>query len=298
MKKILILLAILSNMLYSGYLSVSSTAGIPNGADGSIVLNTLSTSFSNLEVSSTNQFIEIPIYVKSDTTEAVSLTINNIAPLNQNGESIAFSLSYRGSSISSGVAFSLLNAGEGGRDGNTVVGNIKILISSVGVTQVEGDYDVNMNMELSSSNHISSATANFSIGARVPLVAIAGFNTTSSFMNGQHFEGESIAYGTFLFNQKNIIDKNLFVKSNSLQDFTISFDTSELTSELDPSYKINMKYYFKGIQFTNNQKFTALTGTNDGTSSLGTMRFETQTIDGSLISGTYSASVGVTIRLE
>lgn len=299
MKRVLILLIFLSNMLFSAYLTVSSSAGIPVGSNGNIVLDSLSATFSNLEVSSSNQFIEIPIYVKSDTTEAVSLTINNIVPLNQNGETIAFSLSYRGNGISSGVAFPLLNAGEGGRDGNTVIGKIKILISSVGVTQVEGNgYSVNMNMELSSSNYGTSATETFVVGATVPLVAIAGFNTTSAFTSGKHFVGNTIEYGTFVFDEKNSIDKNLFVKSNSVQDFTVSFDTSELVSQIDPSYKIDMKYYFKGIQFTNNQKFTALTGTNDGTSSLGTMKFETQIIDGSLISGIYSASVGVTIRLE
>jgi len=210
MKRIVILLSILSNILFSAYLTVSSSAGVSAGSDGSIRLDALSATFSNLEVSSSNQFIEIPIYVKSDTLEAISLTINNIVPLNQNGESIPFSLSYKDSEISSGVAFSLLNAGEGGRDGNTVVGKIKILIPSVSATQVAGDYAVSMSMELSSANYGSSATEMFSIGATVPLVAIAGFNTTSSLTNGQHFEGATLDYGTFSFNQKNTITYHSF----------------------------------------------------------------------------------------
>ena len=298
MKKILILLTLFSNMIFSAHLRVSSSAGIPIGTDGNILLYPLSATFSNLEVSSSNQFIEIPIYVKSDSTEAVFLTINNILPLTHNGETIPFSLSYRGNGISSGVAFPLLTTGEGGRDGNTVVGTIRISIPSVGVTQIEGSYVSNMSMALSSSNYVSSSSETFSIGATVPLVAIAGFNATSAFTTGQKFVGDSINYGTFSFNQKNIIDKNLFVKSNSIQDFTISFDTSELISQVDPSYVINMKYYFKGIQFTNNQKFTALTGVNEGVSSIGNIRFETQTIDGSLIAGSYQATVNVTVRLE
>jgi hypothetical protein len=299
MKRVFFIITILSNMLCSAYLTVSPNGGIPIGVDGTIQLDALSANFTNLEVSSSNKFIEIPIYVRSDTLEAVSLTINNILPLNQNGETIAFSLSFKGTNISTGVAFSLLNSGEGGRDGNTVVGKIKITIPSVSTTQIEGSsYNVNMNMELSSANHQSVATEIFSIGATVPLVAMAGFSSTSSFKNSQYFVGDTINYNTFSFHQKNIIEKDLFVKSNSTQDFTISFNSSQLTSQVDSSYKINMAYYFKGVQFTNNQKFTALTGTNEGVSSLGKIKFETQTITGSLIAGTYRASVGVTIRLE
>lgn len=299
MRKVFFIVIVLSNMLFSAYLTVSPNSGIPIGADGTIQLDALSANFNNLEVSSSNKFIEIPIYVRSDTLEAVSLTINNIVPLNQNGETISFSLSFKGNNISTGVGFSLLNAGEGGRDGNTIIGKIKIVIPSVGTTQIEGNsYSVNMNMELSSTNHASIATEKFSIGATVPLVAMAGFSTTSSFKNSQYFVGDTVNYNTFSFHQKNIIEKDLFVKSNSLEDFTISFNTSQLVSQVDTDYKINMAYYFKGVQFSNNQKFTALTGTNDGISSIGKIKFETQTIDGSLIAGTYRASVGVTIRLE
>jgi hypothetical protein len=299
MKKILILLTIISNILFSAYLTVSSSSGVPIGNDGEILLNPLSANFSNLEVSTSNSFIDIPIYVKSDTTEAVSLKIDNISALIQGSDSISFNVSYRGATISSAVAFTLLEAGEGGRDGNTIVGTIRITVPSVGITQIEGsNYSINMGMELSSANYPSITTETFSLRATVPLVAMAGFSTTSSFKNGQYFLGDTVQYNNFLFNQKNSIEKNLFVKSNSNQNFTISFNTSQLISQVDSNYQINMQYYFKGIPFPNNQKFTALTGTNDGTSSIGAIKFETQTIDSSLISGRYQASVGVTITLE
>ena len=74
MKRIVILWSILSNLLFSAYLTVSSNVGVSAGSDGSIRLDALSATFSNLKVFSSNQFIEIPIYVKSDTSEAISLT--------------------------------------------------------------------------------------------------------------------------------------------------------------------------------------------------------------------------------
>ncbi|HHB94534.1 MAG TPA: hypothetical protein ENK88_05270 [Campylobacterales bacterium] len=293
MKKILISLILLSSYLFSSYLIVGDSSGLVEGAEDEIRLNPISINFANLEVSSSGSFIEIPIYVKSDTTEAVTMKLTNITPLVQGSNSIGLSLSYRGTTISDNVPFNLLNNGEGGRDGNTVVGKIKVTIPTVSSTQNYGNYSTSIDMELS-----SSSTEHLNITATVPLVAVAGFEPVDSYTKDKKFIGATLHYGTFNINQKNSIEKNLFIRSNSSQNFRMTFDTSELVSQIDSSYTIPLSYYYNNIPFTNNNTFIALNGKNEGNSNIGTVKFETGIITGSLIAGDYQATIGITVTLE
>ena len=277
---------------------VDSSNITEEGVDGQIILNPISINFQNLEVSTNNSFVEIPIYVKSDTTEEVTLSID-IEPLRQLGEEIDISLSYRGVPIQDGVPFKLLNSGDGGRDGNTIVGKIKVTIPEVHPIQTYGDYSANLEMELSSSNYSTIAKEALSASATIPLVAVAGFETVSSYTNGKKFTGATIDYGKFDFNQKNSVETELFIKSNSSQSFRMTFNSSELVHKPPHTeYKIPLNYYFNNIKFSNNNTFVALNGKNRGESSIGTIKFETDTIKHSLIAGEYEATIDITITLE
>lgn len=298
MKKILILLTLLSNYLFCSFLIVSSSSGIVDGVENEIKLYPLSINFESLTVSSSNSFIEIPIYIKSNSTEAVNMVISNISPLIQGGDSIGISLSYRGRTINNDVPFNLLNEGESGRDGNTIVGKIKVNIPTVVSTQTYGEYSINLDAKLSSNNYSNTSTQSFKIKATVPLVAIAGFKSVSDYTHDKIFIGSTLDYGTFKFNQKNIIEKNLFIKSNSTQNFRIAFDTGQLVSKIDNNYKIPMNYYYNNVPFSTNHTFIALSGKNEGTNNIGVIKFETDTITQELIAGEYEATIGVTITLE
>ena len=298
MKRIIVLLIVISSYLFSSFLIVNSSSITEDGIDGQIILNPFSIDFQNLEVSTSNSFIEIPIYVKSDTTERITLSID-ILPLRQLDEKIALSLSYRGRSIQNNVPFTLLNSGEGGRDGITIVGKIKVTIPTISTDQTYGDYSANLEMELSSNKYINVSKAPLSISATIPLVAVAGFDRVSSYTEGKKFIGATLNYGKFNFNQKNSIEKELFIKSNSSQMFRMTFNTTELIHKPPyTEYKIPMNYYYNNKLFSNNKTFIALNGKSKGESSVGTIRFETDTITGSLIAGEYEATIGVTITLE
>jgi len=298
MKSFIIIFILMSNYIFASYLVVGDSGNLPIANEGEIILNPISIDFSNVEVSSSNRYIDIPIYVKSDSTEAITIKLSNILALTQGSESINLTLSYRGNSISNDVIFTLMNDGEGGRDGNTIVGNIRVIIPSVYPAQTYGVYSTKIDMELSSINYISHPINYLNISANVPLVAIAGFDNVSSYTNGQRFINTTINYGLFSFNKKNSIEKNLFIKSNSKQNFKISFDTTELVSKVNNNYKIPLNYYFNNSPFINNQYFTALSGKDKGESSTGVVKFETENINSSLISGSYEAIINVTISLE
>jgi len=298
MKRLLSVFVLLSHALFASYLVVGDSNNLLTPNDGDIILNPITIAFSNLEVSSTNRYMDIPIYVKSDSLEAITMKMSNITALTQGGDYINLTLSYRGNSITSDVPFTLMNEGEGGRDGNMVIGNIRVHIPSVDPAQTYGNYVTKIDMELSSTPYASRPINYLSISADVPLVAVAGFDLVSSYTSGQHFLDTTLSYGAFSLNQKNSIEKPLFIKSNSHQDFKISFDTTALISQVDSNYKIPLYYYFNNNPFVNNHSFLALSGKNKGEQRIGIIKFETERISNSLIAGSYEATINVTISLE
>ena len=294
----MIVFMLMSNYLVASYLVVGSSGNLPTASDGEIILNPISIDFSTVELSSSNRYIDIPIYIKSDSTEEIKMKMSNISALENGGESMGITLSYRGSTISSDVSFILMNSGEGGRDGNTIVGKIRVTIPSLYPVQTYGAYQTKIDMELSSTNYVKRPINYLNVSANVPLVTIAGFDVVSSYTSGQRFLDATIEYGKFNLNKKNSIEKSLFIKSNSDQNFKIAFDTTALISQINSNYQIPLYYYFNNLPFKNNRSFTALSGKDKGERSIGKVKFETETIDSSLISGNYEAVINVTISLE
>ncbi|NPA60455.1 MAG: hypothetical protein GXO30_08390 [Epsilonproteobacteria bacterium] len=306
MKKIF-LIFLLPMLLFGEYLYVGSTAQ-SGSTDGEIVMESITSSFDNsLKVGDNDVIKDIPIYVKTDSSKEVVLNISDIKNLkNSDNEEISTDLIWISSSngsettISDGVDFTILSSGSGDRDGDTIVGYIRVKVSSVAGDQTEGSYsftdEIKCGLKDGSVNY--SSVEDFIISAQVELVAVASFNDTSSFTSGKKFVGDRVDFGTFSFD-KNIQTKDLYIKSNSKKSYKITFEnTPDLVHENDSSQTIGMMYYFEDTQITAGTAFTPLTGKSDGTSSLGTLKFETEEITGSKLAGTYRATLNISISLE
>jgi hypothetical protein len=292
MKKVLILLISLSLGVWADYLIVSSQPITEEGSETAL-LNDFSIDFSTLTLPSNNIIKTIDVYLKSDsTTNAISLTISGDNQIENSDEKMNISLQYNDNPITLGTSFELLGAGEGTRDG-TKIGTIEIKINSVTPVQLLGEYSVELSMDLN-----GESTQNFLITATVPEVTVAGFTSTQSEIGIKKFLGTIVDFGKFEFDKQNTIDKNLYIRSNSSQDFYISFDTDEMIHETDNNYKIAMEYLWNDLTYSKNTEIKAKTGVDKGEDAVGTMTFRTQTIDGSLIAGKYSTTVGVNITVK
>ena len=305
MQRILILLITVSIHLCASYVVVDDSI-VDISGDGNTIIHDISATFDTLlEVSQSNVLLEIPIYVNSDATDAINMEISNISSLkNSDNEVISTTLSYHSIdgasvSISDGTSFTLLNSNEGIRDGDTVLGYITVTVSTVSDLQTVGDYSLSANMRVQLEGGDYSASSFLSIDASVALVTVASFNSTSNEISGERFIGDSVAFGNFRFEEQNEIIKPLYIKNNSLLDFKISFETKALKSMVDPdNYSIGMSYYYNDVLIANNTQFTALSGKNSGSTKVGDMKFKTETISSSLISGGYQATLSITITLE
>lgn len=278
--------------LWADYLTVSSQPINEEGSETEL-LNDFSIDFSTLTLPSDNIVRTIDVYLKSDsTTNAVNMTISGNNQIKNGDQKMDISLFYNENPITLGTSFELLGAGEGARDG-TKIGTIKVKINSVTPVQLAGEYSVNLNMDLE-----GQSVQTFPIKATVPMITVAGFSSTQTETGVNRFLGTTIDFGNFKFDKKNTIDNNLYIRSNSSQSLYISFDTDEMVHESDTNYKIAMQYYWNGTAYSKNTRIKTLTGVDKGEVSIGTMTFETQTIDSSLIAGDYSATINVTITVE
>jgi hypothetical protein len=305
MKKILLLL-VLPMFMFAEYLYVGSSTQ-DGSTDGDIKIENISKTLStSLKVGDVNVHQDIPIYVKTDSTKEVVLNISNIADLkNSSNEQISTSLSWidgSGSetSITDGNDFTILSQGSGNRDGTTIEGYIRVKIPSVASDQTNGTYTFSDTIKtgLKDGSVTYSNDASFGFSADVALVAVASFSDTSGYTQGQKFVAGSVDFGTFSFD-KNVIEKDLYIKSNSTDSYKITFEnTPELVCETDSSQKIAMTYYFEGSQITAGSAFTPLNDKSDGTASLGKLKFETESITGSKLAGSYRATVNISVTLE
>jgi hypothetical protein len=243
--------------------------------------------------------VDIPIYLYSDSNEEVSMTIiNNSSLQNSDGETIGTSFYYvvgsSESTITEGSSFVLLANGAGGRDGNSVVGYIRIKVNTLLDTQTVGSYSLskNISVKLTSSGD-SSAT--LSSSGLVEYVTIVSFeNSISGYTSGEKFIDAVVDYGDFNLNAVNTQTRDVYVKSNSNKACTISFAITDLVSQVDNSYTIGMHYYYGTKKIENNTPFTVINGKNGGTK-VGEMKFETDIIDASVIAGEYKATLTVTV---
>ena len=305
MKKILLLL-VLPMFMFAEYLYVGSSTQ-DGSTDGDIKIENISKTLStSLKVGNTNVYQDIPIYVKTDSTKEVVLNISNIADLkNGSNEQISTFLSWIDGSgsetfITDGNNFTILSRGSGNRDGTTIEGYIRVKIPSVASDQTNGTYTFSDTIKTGLKDVLVtySNDASFGFSADVALVAVASFSDTSGYTQGQKFVAGSVDFGTFSFD-KNVIEKDLYIKSNSTDSYKITFEnTPELVCETDSSQKIAMTYYFEGSQITAGSAFTPLNGKSDGTTSLGKLKFETESITGSKLAGNYRATVNISVTLE
>jgi len=310
MNKTILILALMSLNLFGGCLDVGTTTG-QSCTDDTINVDFMTTTFSStMKVSDNNlNVLEIPIYVASDTTEAVSMTISELSALqNSDHDIIDTKLEYiQGGSvvatITNGTAFTLLADGESSRDGNTEVGRIRITINSaLSDTQTAGSYKLSKSMTVKLGNGSDSSSETLESRGVVEQVSMVGFENLSSYTTGQAFKNGLVDYGNFTLNSANEQIKDIFVKNNTNGDFQLKFETSDLISQIDSNYKIAMSYYYKKTDaseqsISNNQYFTIMSGKNNG-SKVGEMRFVTEPLTSSLIAGEYKATINVTVQAQ
>ena len=306
MKNILILFIIISINLFGSCLKVSSNSGT-TCSDDSISIDSISKSFTTTMKVSDNgvTVVDIPIYISTDSTEEITMTMTNITSLrNSDNETIATDFFYVVGGSEHGIiensSFVLLANGAGTRDGsNNLIGYIRIKVT-LSDNQTVGSYSLSKNIKVTLTNNGTSPTATLSSGGSVEHVTIVSFeDSISGYTSGEKFISAVIDYGDFNLNAVNRQIRSLYVKSNSKKACTISFSTSKLVSQVDSSYKIGMNYYYTKIGGTqqtipNNIPFTIINGKNSG-GKVGEMKFETETIDTLLIAGEYKAIINVTV---
>jgi len=249
--------------------------------------------------------VDIPIYISTDSTEEITMTMTNITSLrNSDNETIATDFFYVVGGSEHGIiensSFVLLANGAGTRDGsNNLIGYIRIKVT-LSDNQTVGSYSLSKNIKVTLTNNGTSPTATLSSGGSVEHVTIVSFeDSISGYTSGEKFISAVIDYGDFNLNAVNRQIRSLYVKSNSKKACTISFSTSKLVSQVDSSYKIGMNYYYTKIGGTqqtipNNIPFTIINGKNSG-GKVGEMKFETESIDSLLIAGEYKAIINVTV---
>ncbi|CAA6798841.1 MAG: Unknown protein [uncultured Sulfurovum sp.] len=304
MKKLL-LLTLLSLNLFGACLEVGTTAQSACSGD-TLRVDAMNVNFStSMKVADTNlKVVDIPIYVFSDSMDEVKMTMANISTLrNSVNEVISTAFYYVVNDVESAItenqSFTLLSAAAGGRDGTSIVGYVRIKVNSLADTQTAGSYALSKNISVNLGNASDSPTATLSASGNVEQVSMVGFENLATYKTGKVFKDGLVDYGNFTLNTSNEQVKDVFVKNNTNGNFQIKFETSDLISQVDNNYKIDMSYYYTKIGATeqsinNNEYFTIMTGKKNGTK-VGVFRFITESLTGSLIAGEYKAVINVTV---
>jgi hypothetical protein len=304
MKK-LILITLLSLNLFGACLDVGATAR-QSCSDDTVHIDNISKTFtSSMKVSDNSlTVVDIPIYIFSNSTEEISMTISNVSTLrNANNEVITTTFYYVVNnteySINENQSFVLLSADANREEVNALTGYIRIKVNSLSDTQTAGGYSLSKNMTVKLGNGSDSSSATLSSSGIVEQVSMVGFENMATYKTGKAFKDGLVDYGNFTLNTTNEKIKELFVKNNTTGDFKIKFETSDLISQVDNNYKIDMSYYYTKTDaseqpINNNEFFTIMSGKNNGTK-VGQMRFVTESLTGSLIAGEYKATINVTV---
>ena len=297
--KYIILTLFFPLFLSAQYLVVSSnpTGGV---ADGEISVNNITKSFdSSFVIGSNSQTKEFPIYMNSDSTDTVRLKISNFTPLSnsKDGDSIAVTIHYK----STNGNYSQLHDGDivtlsGDRDGNSIVGYIKVMTEKIANTQTFGNYQLSNSISVALEDTWSS-NANLNINANVSLVAIAKLSTSSSQTIGEKFVSSSINFNSF---SETSIEQDFYIKSNSNKAFKITFNNTPdlLLNGTDNTNKIAMQYYYENTEIEAGKFFSAYMGKNSGQQPIGNIKFKVNDNIASKIAGEYSASISVTVSAQ
>ena len=307
MKKIIIVYVTLIVNIFGACLEVGVTSG-QTCSGNTIHIDNITKAFSDMEISSTNNLLDIPIYLYSDTDKSVTMQLS-LSNLTKGTESIATEYYFLNSNkstsvtISNDTPFTLLNTGTAGtspRDGNTIVGYIRLKVPSVSALQTAGDYSLSSSTQVT-LNAVGSDIDTLTATTTVPYVTQVSFSdNVSSKTNGESFVTSNVDLGQLTIGSTNSKVVDVYLKNNTNNDVTMSFTPVSLHHVDDSSYKIDMTYIYTNISnvtttITNNTAFTLKNGKNSG-SKVGTMSFQTEAITQYMLAGTYEASMTVTIQ--
>jgi hypothetical protein len=303
MKNIIFIL-LFSQLLLGEHLVISST---PTGAISRdvIVVNSILKSFEqSFTIGDGTHITEIPLYMNSDSSNTVRLRISNLSALLNGEESIGVRLYYRNLNGS----YIQLHEGDavivqGSRDGESIVGYIKIETDSIADTQTFGDYRLLGNITVGLGDRWSSS-ATLEVKANVSLVAVAGLRPTNSNRVGEKFISSTVKFNNLSFDV-NRLEQPLYVKSNSNNLFKITFNNTPdlLLNGVDNKSKIKMRYYYKKRsnsyhKIVARESFDAIIGKNSGSTPIGTLQFETEKVKDTTMAGEYSNSVSVSVYAQ
>ena len=318
MMKILYLLSMALLHLYGTCLEVGVTSG-QSCSGNSVNIDSITQSFSsNMEITMGNYSLDIPLYVRSDSTDEITMTLTGLASLNNSvgADDIVMDYTFLNSSknfiqtITDGQSFVLISIGgtasTGVRDGNTLVGYIRLATNSnLQALQTSGAYSLSLNTKVTTGgagNDSDSITANATVSA-VTMVSFS--NNVSGQKTGESFVNSTVNFGTLSLGGSNSTTADVYLKNNVIKTnnrVTMSFTPVALKHETYPNnHEIGMNYsYTDGTTtttITDNTPFILKTGKQSG-SKVGTMTFTMDALPSTLLAGTYNASITVTIKAE
>jgi len=308
MKKIILLLNIFTFTLFANCLHIGFQSGITCSGD-ELIIDDLNLDFTTqMRVSDDNLIVlDVPIYIysnkkKNRKTKKVKLILNENQPLSNGSETIntKFYIVKRNKEREITLGKPIRVVGKRGKklNGNKRIAWLRVKVNALSDIQTAGTYSLKKTLQAKFRGRRSS-TASFSARGEVEQVTTIGFENVSNYTNQQLFKDASIDYGVFSLNNINRQIRDIYVKNNSNGACKISFNTSALISQIDPSYQINMNYFYQknGEQeqpIVNNQPFTLVVGKHNG-NKVGSMKFETEKLSSSLIAGEYKAVIHVTV---
>lgn len=312
MKKLLTLLSIVSLNLFGACLEVGTTTQTACSGNSIHIDPIANQTVSAMNVDAINQTLYFPLYVFSDSNEEVKMTLSSLSKFFKGSDDMTASYYFVAGSSNSGTAvpiiegtaFTLLSTGTNLRDGNSIVGYIKIVVPTVAGLQTAGEYTLNVNTSVKLTNSISD-TDTLTAKTTVNQVTRVSFeNDVSSLTSGIGFEDATVDYGNFELNEVNIKKVDVYLKNNTAIKCTMSITPSPLKHVTYPdAYQITMSYSYKDTAtnevtpITNTTPFILKNGKNAG-SKVGEMTFTTETLPDTLIAGEYKAVIEVSIQAQ
>jgi len=304
MNKVLLLLITISLNLFGACLKVGTTTGQTCSGTETVIDSVNKTVNSMLVSENGTTILSIPLFVKTDSTDAVLMSIDNFTLKNSANEAISLSFEFvRGGTITTlqnRTYFNLLPANSGDRDGSTQVGEIIVKISAaLSPTQTAGRYSLSTTVHTKFSTG-SNASNNFNLTGTVTQVSMVGFENLATLTQDVGFKTSSANFGNFTLNDINILDKSVYVKNNTTGALNIKFNTTPLVSQVDSNYKINMHYYYTPDSQTkheiqDNTYFLLCSNKQTGTQ-VGVMQFATERLTGLFLAGEYKATLHITVQ--
>ena len=310
--KYIIFILIFSPLLWADYLVVSShPVGRVN--NGTIKVDDIDVHLGSiLPIEGNSKEREITLYMNSNSSyRRVSLKVSNLLPLSSSSDTLGLTIYFRTPmggyrELSNDDVVTL----RGSRDGNHAVGYLKIVTTPLKSSQTFGEYNLNATVRVALRDRWFrdrwSRDAKFQIDADVDIVAVAGLEATDGWYgSGEKFKEASVNFNNFSIGSSNEVESPLFIKSNSMKKFMITFNNTPplLLDGTDSAHKIPMSYHYKKdsgeyFRIEAGEAFEAFEGKNSGEGSVGLLKFKTGTILDRMVAGEYSASISVNVTAQ